>query len=809
MPRIFNKSFAKICLLYACLGVAALQFSGCSSREQRAQNYYDQGMSYLAKKDYVKARLELRNALQLKTEMIEAWRALAEVDEHDHNWQALTASLRRIAEIDQKDVNIRLRLARLLLLGGGLDEALKTINAANDIDPRSAAILAEKAGILLRLKDNDGATLAAQNALALDPGNAEANVVLAVPKFAQGDNDGALQILANVTSANQEDLGVLFLKINIFERMGNLEQVQSLLRKLILSYPKEPLFQTQLIMFYLAHQRPDDAVKELRALVAADPTDTNAELNLVNLLGAVKGPAAARTELDTRIDAGGRVFPYQLALAKLDFTQGRVDDSTKLLEKLISSSSSADDVLTARITLAEMDLNKKDIAAVESLVSDILRVDSRNTDGLRLRALIRIDRSQFDDAIADLRSALNDQPQSPPLLAALAVAYERSGSIELADKAYLDATKASGFAPAFGLNYVAFLERRGLSAQVDNVLVDLAGRNPNNIAILSTLAQARLARQDWVGAHAVADEIRRLGGDKSDIADQIQGAAFSGQGKLNESLAALQSAYDANPGAVQPMTAMVRGYLQAKQTDKAKAFLQEALKANPGNAEALVLMGSIHNANNDPGQAENDFETAIKQQPKNAIGYLALAEFYARQKKFDQALQIAKTGHQQQPKDFALQFTLAGILAAKGEFDAAISELESMLIDQPGALIVANDLASLLADHRTDKASVERANSLAILLRNSPVPLFQDTVGWVEYRQGNLSAAVPLLEDAAAKLPNLPIVRYHLGVTYLATGQDEKASSEFKKAQELAPADAELKQKIDATLKARSDAPKG
>ena len=219
-------------------------------------------------------------------------------------------------------------------------------------------------------------------------------------------------------------------------------------------------------------------------------------------------------------------------------------------------------------------------------------------------------------------------------------------------------------------------------------------------------------------------------------------------------------------------------------------------------------MGSIHIANNDPGQAENDFETAIKQQPKNAIGYLALAEFYARQKKFDQALQITKTGRQQQPKDFALQLTLAGILVAKGEFDPAISEYESMLIDQPGSLIVANNLASLLADYRTDKASVERANSLAILLRNSPVPLFQDTVGWVEYRQGNLSAAVPLLEDAAAKLPNLPIVRYHLGVTYLATGQDEKASSEFKKAQELAPADAELKKKIDAALKARSDAPK-
>ena len=32
-----------------------------------------------------------------------------------------------------------------------------------------------------------------------------------------------------------------------------------------------------------------------------------------------------------------------------------------------------------------------------------------------LRAAIHLDRGQIDDAIADLRSALNDQPNSPEL----------------------------------------------------------------------------------------------------------------------------------------------------------------------------------------------------------------------------------------------------------------------------------------------------------------------------------------------------------------------------------------------------------
>ena len=122
---------------------------------------------------------------------------------------------------------------------------------------------------------------------------------------------------------------------------------------------------------------------------------------------------------------------------------------------------------------------------------------------------------------------------------------------------------------------------------------------------------------------------------------------------------------------------------------------------------------------------------------------------------------------------------------------------------QPGSLIVANNLASLLADYRTDKASLERANSLALLLKKSEVPQFKDTLGWVSYQRQDYRAALPLLEDAVKALPNLAMVRYHLGMTYLATGQDEKASEQFNKARKLAPNDADLGAKIDAALKSR------
>jgi tetratricopeptide (TPR) repeat protein len=810
MSRLFDRFSAKNIAFCACLVLTGLQLAGCGSRAERAQSYYEKGMSYLEKQDFVKARLEIRNALQLKGDMVDAWRALVKIDEHDRNFQGLAGDLRRVVELDPKDIASNVALARMYLLAGDFDQALKTANAAGELDPNNANIIALKAGVLFRLKDPDGAMRTAQRALEIDPGNTDASVVLAIAKYSQGDSAAALKFLENVKPSAKDDLGVLYLKINIFDRIGNVQQAEALLRRLIELYPKEPSFRGQLIKFYIAHKRQDDAVNELRVAASTNSADVNAELDLVNLLGATKGPAAARTELVARINAGGSVFPYQIALAKLDFVQGNVADSTKLLEQLIGSSKSSDDVQTARTTLADLYMSKNNVAAAEPLVTAILGADNRNIDGLRMRASIRIGRGQFDDAIADLRTALNDKAQSPELLADLGLAYERSGAIELADKAFFDATKASGFSPPFGLNYIAFLRRRGLTERAESVLTDLAGRNQNNIAVLSALAQVKLAHQDWIGAHAVADAIRRLG-DKNDItvADQINGAAFGGERKFNESLASLQNAYDANPGAVQPMAALVGVYLQSKQFDKAEAFLKGVLNANPQNAEALVLMGSIQLAKNDPIQAAKYFDAAIKQQPKDIIGYRALADLYIRQKKIDDALGIIRAGLQQEPKSFALHLTLAGLLEAKGEFEAAIAEYEALLKDQPGSMIVANNLASLLADHRTDKASLERANSLAVLLKNSQVPQFKDTLGWVNYRRGDYTAASSLLETAAAALPNVALVHFHLGMTYLATGQDTKASEQFKKASELAPNDAELKIKIDAALKSRPEKEKG
>lgn len=806
--RLLGKSTVKTFALVACLGIAGIYLGGCSSREQRAQNYYNRGMSYLEKNDHVKARIELRNALQIDNKMVAAWQAISKMDEQERKWPALAGDLRRIIELAPKDVDAKLRLGRLLLLGRGYDQALKVAKEAEALDPKNVSVLALKAAILFKLKDSDGALQTAQEAVAIDPDNTEARVVLAATQFMRKDSKAALETLDKVKVSNKDDVGVVFMELNIFNQLGDVDQVEKLLRRLVEVYPKVPAFRAQLIRFYVAHNRPDDAEKELRQVVAANPEDAVAELDLASLLGRLKGQDAARDELVKRIAAGGKVFPFQLALAKLDFTQGRFDDSVKELKKLIDDSKATDEVMASRIALAEIYMKKNDVPAAEPLVSDILQVDSRNVNGLMMRASIHLFRSQYDDAIADLRTALNDQPQSPELLANLAIAYERSGAIDLADKAFADAMKASRYSPVVGLNYVAFLKRRGAINHAESVVTDLASRNPNSTVVLTALAQIKLEHKDWADAHTLADKIRKIG-DKSDVADQIDGAAFSGEKKVNDSLAALQDAYDAHPGASRPLAALVAAYMQAKQADKATEVVEAALKTNPDNAEAYILSGSIKLTKSDTDGAAKDFEAAIKSQPKDSIGYKALADLYARERKFDDAEKTLHDGLEQLPKNFTLRLSAAGVQELKGDFEAAISLYEDMLKDQPGSMVVANNLASLLADHRSDKASLDRASQLALLLTKSQVPQFKDTLGWVAYRRDDYDHALPLLEGAGAELPNNALVHYHLGMGYMATGKNAKAADEFKKARDLATNDAALMIKIDAADKNLAEKTKG
>jgi tetratricopeptide (TPR) repeat protein len=773
--------------------------AACGSPEQSAQGYYESGLALIEKKDDLGARLELLKAVKYKSDKVEVWRALAGIDERT-GANSLFLDLRRIVELDPNDLDARLKLARIMVGGGAAEAALKVVDAGKEGERPSAALHALRAVILLRTNDGAGAIREAQRAFEIDPGNVDAVSLLASKKLSDGDADGALKLLDTVTVDPKDETRISLQKMQIYAKKGDLPRAESLLRKVISLNPKEPAYHSQLIQLLVAQRRFDEAEKEFRKRVEANPADSKAGLDLVRFLSLVKGPDVARTELEARIKAGGDVFDYQIALAELNFAQNKLDDATQALKALSSTAPTPDKKLLAQIKLAEMYTGKGNIAAAEPLISDILAKDRRNAGALRLRASIGIDKGQVDSAISDLREALNDQPKSPELLTLLAVAYERSGKNELADRQYADALKSSGLNPDVASRYVAFLQRRGDAPRAEDVLTEVSARNPNNLQVLSSLGQIRLSRQNWTGAMAVADAIGQVSDGRA-LADQIRASALAGQNKIDESIAALEDAHQAAPDAVQPVISLVSAYVRQGKADKAAALLQEMNKKFPANAQILVLIGQTRIVQNKDGEAMQSFKEAVAQQPKDPIGYGALSDFYIRQRNFEAAGNVLQAALKELPGNVNLQLSSAGLLILKGDHDGAIAQYEAILKDQPNSLVAVNNLVSLLLDYRSDKQSLDRAVLLAEALKTSKVPQFQDTLGWAQYRQREYTNSISTLESAAAKLPNLAAVHYHLGMSYAAAGQTEKAAEQLKTALTLEPDGTALKESIRSAIK--------
>jgi Tfp pilus assembly protein PilF len=774
---------------------AVLLVSGCTPSQDRARSYYDSGMKYFAQHDYVHAKIEFKNAIKIDRNALPAWQRLAEIDEVNQQWGELVLILRTLVSLKPSDGAAKVKLGTFLARAGSLDEALKLANATYEADNRNAAALALRAFIFFRRNETDAAVAEARKALAIDPANSSGLIVLAADRLAHGETKAALEFLDADSQAHAKDLGVLLFKLMIYQRTQDLQNVESVLQRLIEYYPEQIEYRKEMAKLYIYQHRNDEAERLLKEVVVASPTDSQARSDMVRFLYAIRGPAEARQELVRRIEAGGESFPYQMALAEIDLRQGSFADGVKLLGTLIKANGSSERLLAARIRLAEAYLSKGDSAAAEPLVSDILRKDSSGSDGLRLRASIRTQRGQLKGAISDLREALDNQSPTTPLLSVLlAMAYERDGSFDLAEQRLVDAVQVSNYSPRVTLYYIGFLRRRGRADRIENLLTEAAGRWPDNAQILSALATAVSLHGDPSGAQrgeAIPSD--------QEISDQLLGWGDYDEIRRGQDAYAATSAALPVARIVDPMFALVSAYVQTKQTDKATAFLKSTLKANPANAQAYALLGSLQLINNEPEQALMSYRRAIEVQPNSEIGYKALSDYYLRERKVDDATTVVRAGLEKLPNSVSLHLAMGGCLERAGDFEGAMAEYQHVLDKDPKSLVASNNLAYLLADRRTDKASLERASSLASALRKYPLPNFKDTLGWIAYRQGDFRAAVPLLEEAVAASPKLPTSHFHLAMTYLAIGGSGKASEQFKLALEETP-DSELKTKILAGL---------
>ena len=777
--NIKNLGFGFILIL------SVLGLSACSSPEDKANSYYENGMRLLEKNELGKANVEFRNAFQLDRTMTKAIWGQVLVAEKKGNHRLTYKLLSAVLISEPQHVQALVKIGRLLLVAGKIDKALEKSDASLKVAPDDLAVLAFRASVLFKLSDTEGAVKLAKQVIAKDPTYVDALIVLAIERLGAKDDQKAIEYLDQGLKSNDKNIVLQLIKVKALDNLAKLDLAEDVFKRLIDYYPGVPSFNYALAQFYLKHDRKDDAEGEFRRVIKNKPKDLAAKIKLVQFLSVTKDTEAAKAQLIEFVNQSPDNYDLKFTLVQFYISQKQIALAQQTIAGIISGSNDADTELKAKGIKAGLFLTQNDKDMAEKVVDNILSQDSHNENALILKSNINIDRQQYDTAIADLRVVLRDTPTSSRALFLLAKAHYLSGSPELADEQYFKAFKSSRFNAGYGQAYARFLLKRNQPARAEKVLLNVLSVSPRNIAVMRLLAQTRLNLGDWLGAQETAENIKSLG-DKSNTSEQISNAILVGKKDYNESISLLKKVYESTPDNIRPVVALVRTYLLAGKSTEAGNFLDAVVNASPKNTNARILRGQVYLTQGLTDKAIATYKEVISLAPDNTAGYYNLATSYIRLKDYDKANSTIKNGLVASPNNFLLQLTQANVYEQVGKFNDAIAIYENLLKIRPGADIIANNLASLLTENRTDKVSLDRAYALSKRFKRTEVPQFKDTFGWASYRVGKYSDASDLLESAAEGLPSLPVIQYHLGMNYLAKEDNKLARKSFEKALELA-----------------------
>jgi Flp pilus assembly protein TadD len=128
------------------------------------------------------------------------------------------------------------------------------------------------------------------------------------------------------------------------------------------------------------------------------------------------------------------------------------------------------------------------------------------------------------------------------------------------------------------------------------------------------------------------------------------------------------------------------------------------------------------------------------------------------------------------PDDALVTMYMAETRLADKQFKPAIALLEDILKRKPGNPAALNNLAWAYQQEKDPRALATAEQALKAAPDS---PAVMDTLGFMLVEQGNTTRGVPLLQQAVAKAPEAPELRYHLAVGLHKAGDKAGARKEL------------------------------
>jgi tetratricopeptide (TPR) repeat protein len=726
----------------------------------RARGHVEKGNQYFAQKNFSSAENEYRQAIQIDPHFSDAFYRLGLLQIQQEYPTAARQSVARAVDLDSKNLNARLHLGDLLISSTQYAEARQQAEAVLQQDGKNSGAHRLLGQVALHQMQYVAAENEFNQAIAFNPHDPQTYQDL-----------GLAQLLDAEYGAAEKS----------FQTAVDIK-------------PDDPQTYINLASFYKCQNAPGRAEQVLQQGIAKDPKAVELPMALAGLYFERNRQPEAKHLLD-QVEADEADYPDgHRAVADFYLTNGDAASALDRFRALVNKNDN-DGAAAKKVAECYLQLGRWQDADqwIDQRDKD-KEQDRKDPDFRLLRARSYLGAFRLREADAELESLVRDSPDLPAVyfyLAQVAFAQEQATQ---AQQALANAIRVQpGYLPALlGLGNI------GLKQSDPNVALAYASQV--------------IATSFWVAdAHVLAGSSYLLRGDltqaqrafelaaglnpRSPAAEERLGKVLGMKGNYADAEKAYESSLAITPDYAPALSGLAEILAKEGKSKQADLRLDRQIAAQPKAFQLYVAKAEFCIAQKDWPCAEHNYQQTLALNPYYVNGYLALAHIYAATNRAQNMIQEYEAARSKFPEYLPTYIMLAQVYEYVGNIDRARQTYQDALRVDPNSYQSLSNLARLYADHG---GSLSDALDLAqkAKAQQPDDPAVNDTLGWVYYKQGLYNSAVPALEAAVARNPQVAKFQFHLGMAYLAVGQPAQAHTTLQTALQagLSPDDAQSAQ---------------
>ena len=752
-------------LLAAGVLAAALALTGCSRND--AASYVASAKRYAEKNDYKSAVIEAKNALQKDPDNGDARLILASGLLAQGDAPGAEAEVRKAIALHVPDDRTYPLLARTLAVQGDFD---KLASELGDRKLGTPAARAEMDGWVaigaLAKGDTDRAKRLADAALADEPGNARALLILAQIEAQRGDSAAARASIgkALVTAPNSIDAALMSAQMDVGE--GKRDQAIKVLDDAIKAHPDSIPARYMQLALAVTGGKLDDAKAQLAKMKEIQPKE----------LRTVYGDALVSFASHDYQHAHEAV---QQVLA------GRPDD------------------LAALYLSGLVDYELGVFSTAEDALRKVVAHSPRNVGARRALAMVYLRTGRGSQALDTLQPALRAAPDNAMLLRVAGEAYLATGDAAQAASAYERANRIDSGDMGSKVRLAEVRFAGGDTERAFQDLEQLAAGEKSGIQADIALFFAHMRKGEYDKALAAADAIAKKQ-PKSAIPHTLRGLVALAQRDLKSARAEFEKALEAEPEYFAAAYNLATIDIQEGRPQAARERYERMLKSFPRNEQLILAYAqvlAITGASAD--DVRKQLDAAVANNPTSLRARLARIDFDMRRRDSKNALAAAQAALSAIPDDPRLMSALGATQVMGGDLNQAIGTYTRLAQLQPQNPLPLLQLAETQAASKDLPAAIQSVRK-AIALKPDYSPAY-GLLAKLQIVSGHADAALADAKRLEQEQPKNPVGFALEGEIHAAQKQWPEAAAAYREAFARAPS-AQIAARYYTTLRASGKA---